>query len=575
VTVTPSDATDAPDHDLEQRSGPSDGSTAAPEPVSHGGGAAPARRRWRWPSWLAVELHDDGPTPPVLTAVVVACVVVGIGARFATRSHLWLDEALSANIAALPIGEIPEALEHDGHPPLYYVLLHVWREVVGTSDVAVRAFSGVVSLATLPLAYVAGRRAGGRLLGLLALVVFSLSPFTLRYATETRMYALVTFGVLVGYLLLDDLVRRGRRGLVRLVGLALVGAGLLWTHYWSLWLLGGTVLVLAWMWRRASTDDRRRGALQALLALVGAGVLFVPWLPSMLYQSAHTGTPWAGPVRPTALVAITLTDFGGGAITGSFAEAQLFGAVMLTLSLLAVFGAARSRRRIELDLRTVGQFRAEAAVVAGTILIAVAVMYVTGSAFASRYASTFLPIVLLLVAGGLSRFRDLRILGLALGVVLVFSALGVAYNWRTDRTQAAQIAEQVAGRAQPGDVILYCPDQLAPAALRVMPHELTHIAFPHLPGDQWPVERIDWVDYADRNSIDRASYAQAVSAHAPDRQLFVMFSGGYKTHVGTCEEVITAIGHDRGNPETLAIGQGATYYEHSGLVVFPPKVPAA
>ena len=51
---------------------------------------------------------------------------VGVITRFAPRSDLWLDEALSVNISKLPLGDIGEALRHDGHPPLYYYLLHGW-----------------------------------------------------------------------------------------------------------------------------------------------------------------------------------------------------------------------------------------------------------------------------------------------------------------------------------------------------------------------------------------------------------------------------------------------------------------
>ena len=57
---------------------------------------------------------------------------------------MWLDEALSVNIARLPLGDLHDALKHDGAPPLYYVLLHVWTGVFGTGDVAVRSLSGVV-----------------------------------------------------------------------------------------------------------------------------------------------------------------------------------------------------------------------------------------------------------------------------------------------------------------------------------------------------------------------------------------------------------------------------------------------
>ena len=150
---------------------------------------------------------DTGDSPPVaLTAVVVAAVVAGLVTRFVTTSSLWLDEALSVNIASLPVGDIGEALRHDGHPPLYYLLLHGWIEVFCTGDLAVRSLSGLFATVTLPLAYVAGRRRGGHTAGLITLGVFAAAPFAVRYATETRMYALVILLVLIGYLLLDDIV---------------------------------------------------------------------------------------------------------------------------------------------------------------------------------------------------------------------------------------------------------------------------------------------------------------------------------------------------------------------------------
>src|SRR5204863_9175639 len=131
---------------------------------------------------------------------------------------------------------------------------------------------------------------------------------------------------------------------------------------------------------------------------------------------------------------------------------------------------------------------------AGTLALAVAFMYASRSAFASRYASMILPVLLLVVAGGLSRLRDLRVLGGALVLVLVLSAVGGVYNVRTDRSQAQEIATHVTARAHPGDRVLYCPDQVAPAAIRLMPPGLDHLTFPHRPGDPWPADRVDWVD---------------------------------------------------------------------------------
>ena len=55
-------------------------------------------------------------------AVIGTAVAVAVIARFVTTSPLWLDEALSVNIASLPLGDIPDALRQDGHPPLYYLV---------------------------------------------------------------------------------------------------------------------------------------------------------------------------------------------------------------------------------------------------------------------------------------------------------------------------------------------------------------------------------------------------------------------------------------------------------------------
>ena len=262
------------------------------------------------------EVSEGSPAPPVgveLKILVALVVGAGLVLRFVTRSPLWLDEALSVNIASLPIGEIPEALRHDGHPPLYYVLLHLSMAVAGKGDNAVRALSGLFSVASMPLAYLVGRRRGGPLLGWIFLGLFALSPFVVRYATETRMYSLLMLLVLMGYLLVDDLVRGGKPGWGRVAGLAIVVSALLYSHYWTMWLLGAVGFVLLFVWRRAARDEARKGSGRALVALVAGGITFLAWVPSLLYQSAHTGTPWAGPVRPTSLLASTLTDFGGGA----------------------------------------------------------------------------------------------------------------------------------------------------------------------------------------------------------------------------------------------------------------------
>src|SRR6478672_11887562 len=128
-------------------------------------------------------------SPPVILGVVC-------------RSDLWADEVLSVNIARLPLDRIPDALRHNGAPPLYYALLHVWMRVFGSGTVAVRALSGVAGTLTLVPMWFIGRRLDARrhrlgraataaptFLAWSTLLLFALAPFAIRYSTEARMYA--------------------------------------------------------------------------------------------------------------------------------------------------------------------------------------------------------------------------------------------------------------------------------------------------------------------------------------------------------------------------------------------------
>src|SRR4029450_2947555 len=138
--------------------------------------------------------------------------------------------------------------------------------------------------------------------------VVALSPYAIRYATEARMYSLVMLLVLAGYLVLSDALVDPRPW--RLAALALISGLLLLSHYWSFYLLAGTGLVLATRWWRRPPERARTG--RVMLAMAAGGLLFLPWLPGFLYQSANTGTPWGEPFRPTAIVMTTLTELGGG-----------------------------------------------------------------------------------------------------------------------------------------------------------------------------------------------------------------------------------------------------------------------
>jgi len=507
------------------------------------------------------ERLDHLPASTEIVVVGVVAVLAGAVLRFSTTSSLWLDESLSVNIARLPAGDLVRWLRHDGHPPLYYLLLHVWTDVFGSGDIAARALSGVFGLLTIPLAWIAGRRRGGPLLGWIAVIVVALSPFAVRYSDEARMYSMVMFLAFAGYLLLDDVLRRGKDGPLHLIGVVAVAAALLYTHYWALWLLAAAGLMVLWQAFRGRDAGARRSAWKAAGALVVGGLLFVPWLPSMLYQSAHTGTPWASPMRPTVAAAYTLQDFG----SGLYADSAFFAILLGIFVALGLFGRARDGRHIDLDVRTRPQLRGEALVAGLTFAIGIVLSYAAKGAFATRYSAVIFPFLALLVAAGVTRFaaRWLRF-----GVLLVLCAFlgaGAIWNVADTRTQAGQVGAAINANAKPGDLVIYCPDQLGPAGSRAVTADVQQIAYPTYADPKL----VDWVDYkARQDATNPAGFAQRALEESPSsRGIFVVWNTEYKTFEGDCEALLGAIGAARPGQELVSVN--SRFFEHESVTWFP------
>ncbi len=510
----------------------------------------------------------------VLAAAVALLLVVAVILRFVTRSHLWLDEALSVDIARLPLRRLHAALRQDGSPPLYYLLLHAWIRVTGTSTFAARALSGVIGVITLPVAWLCGRRIARTdderaWLPWLVLAVVASSPYAIRFATEARMYGLEILLVLLGYLAVRGALDRPRA--TNLVGLAAVTAALLYTQYWTLYLVAVVVVLLSgivWQQRRSSGGGadrtRPRGAPAALGAIAVGCVAFVPWLPTFLFQVRHTGTPWGRAVLPPTAAKDTFLDFAGS----NTSEGWTLVFPLLVLVLLAVFGRALDDHRIELDVRTRPRVRWEAFVAFGTLAVGLSAAYVAHAAYQARYAAVMFGLFTAVVAAGFLVFTRPALRMGALALVVALGLVGGVRNAATERTQAAVVAKQIAAGARARDVVAYCPDQAGPAVSRLLPRRLgvDQVVFPSFAGP----ERVNWIDYRHRNdTADQAAFVRRLVARAGTHDLWYVYSAN--TVYGTrCTEMLAALSAAR-PMEPIVAPNGTTYFEYMGLARFPAR----
>ncbi|HEX3426023.1 MAG TPA: glycosyltransferase family 39 protein [Acidimicrobiales bacterium] len=549
---------------------------------------------------------------PVATCLVVAGVVL----RFVATSQLWLDETLSVNISRLAVGQIPDALRHDGAPPLYYFLLHFWMEAFGQGDFAVRALSGVISVATLPLAWLAGKRLGGRPMAWASLLLLASSPFAINYATTTRMYSLMIFWSMLGFLLLWRALEQPTR--VRLMALGAVTAAILYTHYWGIYLVavtGAWLLVRSGRWRRVSpkaaaptataalpvaaatdtaaavatetaaaevatdtaaaeeatdmpggqdvadqVDAARAACWSCFLAMLLGSLMFLPWLPSFVFQTLHTGTPWSNAAGLGDILTV-LNQYAGGGPWGAALVLTLF-----ALVLLGVFGQSIDRHEVLIRLKARREAHPIAVVFIGTLLVAVVGGTIAQAAFVGRYTAVVFPLFVLLAALGTTVFADRRTMALVLLWTSCAGLIVAGGAQVSPRTQAGRVASIINTYAGPNDVVVYCPDQLGPAASRLITVPVQQFTFPRAD----PPQRIDWVNY--EHAISQANvqeFADNMLNLAAGHDLWFVENPNYSGTENKCSALMEWFSAKRGNSQLWVSDNTNISLENEALYRFP------
>jgi mannosyltransferase len=253
----------------------------------------------------------------------------------AGRPQLWRDEFASVSAATRGLGGLFSLLGNvDASTGLYYLLLHVWISVAGSSPTALRLPSALAMAGAAILVARIGARLYGAASGLAGGLVFALVPAVSRYGQETRAYALAAFAVaLATLLLLRALERPGRaRWAAYAAAIVLVAAA----HIVALSCLAGHAVAVALQWRR----DRRTGPVLGFAAAVGAALVLAAPLIAFAHGQVGDQLSWLAPpdlADPVHVVLALWID-----LFASRAGAAL-GALLVVLGLLLPL--LRRRRR--------------------------------------------------------------------------------------------------------------------------------------------------------------------------------------------------------------------------------------
>lgn len=378
--------------------------------------------------------------------VIPVLVLLGLLAvSFYLRTHslgesLWMDEGLSIGIASQPLLDIPHVLRVDGSPPLYYMLLSVWMKITGNGPAETQGLSVAIALLAVPGGLWAGWSLFGRRAGLICAALCAVNPFLTAYAQETRMYALMLVLSLLATAAFLHVFAYGRRGYLPVFSVLL--ALMLYTHNWGLFLSVGLVCALVPCWY--VSEVRSSFWRDALLGFGFAGLLYLPWVPTLLHQIQHTGAPWLNSPNFGAPIQITRSLLGGGTPTVALVLAGGSGL------------AAVIARRVEDRERTA--VLAGAVTVLGTLAIAWLVSQVS-PAWTTRYLGVLLGPMLLIASLGLARAGALG--WVALVIILSIWAIPRSYGLE-NKSNASDLRKAVVPELHKGDLVVSMQPEQGP-----------------------------------------------------------------------------------------------------------------
>ena len=234
----------------------------------------------------------------IAVPVVAAALSLWIG----LRQSVWFDEAYSIMVAKRSASEIIRLSALDTHPPLYYLILKIWANVFGWSELALRSLSVIFYGASIAVAGCFIKKHFNARAAIYVLTMLLLAPLLMRYGFEIRMYAMAS---LIGVAATAMLVRAhsSKRWTDWLIYGVLVALGMYTLYYLALlWLahLAWLVAMDAGRLRKSSWKECRW-----IGAYTFSLLLFLPWLSSFLKQVGNGAlAPIGQPMNLEQLVGV-------------------------------------------------------------------------------------------------------------------------------------------------------------------------------------------------------------------------------------------------------------------------------
>jgi len=400
---------------------------------------------------------------PVILLLVLL-LAFGLRVHGLAQESLWVDEGYSISLSQHSPSEIIRGTAADQHPPLYYLLLHVWLKA-GSSLFHIRLLSAFLGLLSVALMALLGRWMDDEWVAIGGSILLAILPMHIWYSQEARMYILLS-GLGIASTGFTWVISQGRARRAHWLGYLLSSAAGIYTHNLYFFLLPIQNLIVIVRALRGQEWRRLAGWLGGQVSLA---VIYLPWLPTAIYQARHHSMTWlAAPGWPVLRDSVVYTATGLTRARGDlYTLALAWTAVALLLPLITWRRQDARGRTTSLGLLW--------------FMIPVLALYAISQhypLYQNKQLLIFVPgLVILVVQAARSLPRPLA----GLMVALLSLMMGVAlYDLYTvdDKHGWRETAGYLAEEWQEGDVVYLNPAAASPTLRYYLPQSVPTAGYP-------------------------------------------------------------------------------------------------
>ncbi|TIH12862.1 hypothetical protein D0S45_17070 [Marinifilum sp. JC120] len=365
---------------------------------------------------------------------------------------LWIDEGQTVAYATKSFAEIIKYCARDVHPPLYLFIMHIWTEIFGISETALRMISAIFGVLAVYLTYKVGNRLMNRNGALLGALFLAVSYMGINFSQEARSYTMLLCAILMScHGLLKFIEKQDKYNFIYYAAAVSL---MLYTHTFTVFIIlfHQIYYVVDWAGR---PGERFKRFVNWVGVNVGALVLFGPWMYFLVRQVlAKLGGegPGSWVMVPDHITAWrTFIQLAGGVLPLAVA-----GLVLLGFAAIKLIPPLRTRFSTPLEIPAETRSALFLALwFLGAVFTPFAISLVLSPIYVERYAIQFLPGFCMFLGMIMSGFAPIFLRSAVVGMFLAATAHGLWLYYTTyDKEQWREVTKFIEENIKPGEAVV-------------------------------------------------------------------------------------------------------------------------